>query len=322
MKILITGATGFFGQEIVKATTAAGHDVSALLRAKSKDLSEIVQQFTVGDFIGIADGTIDVSVLLEAMQGIDVIIHTAARAHVMHETHSDPAAIYQLMNVTLTKRLAEMAAAAGVKRFVFISTIKVNGETAFDKPFTENDMPAPVDDYGRSKLQAEQALLAIGQQTGMETVILRPPLVYGPSVKGNFASLIKIIKNGIPLPFGNIQNQRAMIALDNLVSAALLASTHPDAANQTYLVADNEVVSTTELLQNIAAAQGKKAWLLPVPVSWMKFVAKTLGKQAVADRLFGSLVIDTSKIRQQLGWQPIISMQQQLKKINAESNAY
>ena len=340
MNFLVTGATGFVGKAFTQATCQQGHDVSALVRMHSRLLPAEVKQIEVGDFLLLAEAfqtrlgssvisseveksrysstavgitaEFDFEQLISVMKGVDVVIHTAARAHVMKEDHADPAAIYHLMNVTLTEQLVQAAAEAGVKRFVFISSIKVNGEATYEKPFTESDTPAPMDDYGRSKWAAEQALTEIGIQTGMEIIILRPPLVYGPGVKGNFASLIKLVKKGVPLPFGAVNNRRSLIALDKLVSAILTAATHPAAANQTYLVADDEAISTTRLIRLIAEAQGKKVWLIPVPVSWMKFAAGLLAKKAMADRLFGSLEVDASKIQHQLCWQPAVTMMQQL----------
>lgn len=333
MRLMITGAIGFVGQAVTEAGCHAGHDVAALVRKESELLPARATQFAVGDFAAIAEfsGYPDLvetkninsplvkpalnDKLLAAMRGIDVVIHTAARAHVMYEHLRDAEVQYHLINVAL--RLAEAAAQAGVKRFVFISSIKVNGE-ASTKPFLEADVPAHEDDYGRSKWRTEQCLTEIGQRTGMEIVILRPPLIYGPGVKGNFASLIKLINKGIPLPFGAINNQRSLLALDNLASAILLASQHPASANQTFLLADNEDVSLTQLIKLIAQLQGKKARLIPVPVRWMQFVAKVLGKQAVAERLLSSLQIDTAKIRQTLGWKPSTSMAHQLAKISIE----
>ena len=316
--LLITGATGFIGRDITREACRVGFHVSVMVRSHTEIMPAAVNQIVVGDlqqFTKEEAITLESNrLLLSAMQNVDVVIHTAARAHVMREEHDDPAAIYHLMNVALTEKLALAAADAGVKRFVFISSIKVNGE-ASTEPFTEADVPAPEDDYGRSKWLAEQCLTEIGQRTGMEIVILRPPLIYGPGVKGNFASLIKLIRKSIPLPFGAIHNKRSLLALDNLVSAILLVSEHPAAANQAFLLADDEDVSTTELIKLIAQSQGKKARLIPVPVSWMTFAARLFGKKSVADRLFGSLQIDASKIRQTLGWKPVITMPRQLAKI-------
>lgn len=319
MHFLITGATGFVGRAVAQQVCDEGNQVTALVRSQTPILPMLTNQIVVGDLKKFASSDISITdesfeQLFSAMQNIDVVVHIAARAHVMKEDQDEPAVIYHLMNVALTEKLALAAAKAGVKRFVFISSIKVNGEVS-TQPFSEADVPAPEDDYGRSKCQAEQCLAEIGQRTGMEIVILRPPLIYGPGVKGNFASLIKLTSKGIPLPFGAIHNRRSLLALDNLVSAILLVSEHPAAANQTFLLADDEDVSTTELIKLIAQSQDKKARLIPVPVSWMTFAARLFGKKSVADRLFGSLQIDASKIRQTLGWKPVITMPRQLAKI-------
>ncbi len=232
MKLLLTGATGFVGRAVTESACLAGHEVTALIRKESALLPTAVSQIAVGDFANLTAKVSDSAItalkdkLMAAMQSVDVVIHMAARAHVMREVHDNTEALYQSMNVSLTHRLAEAAAKAGVKRFVFLSSVKVNGETTFSKAFTEHDTPAPEDAYGHSKWQAEQALIAIGQRTGMEIVILRPPLVYGPGVKGNFASLLKLMNKRLPLPFGAINNKRSLLALDNLVSAILLATVH------------------------------------------------------------------------------------------------
>lgn len=325
MHFLITGATGFVGRALTQQVCDTGGHVTALVRSQTPILPMEANQIVVGDlekFAGSNKSITDESFeqLFSAIQNVDVVIHTAARAHVMKEDQDEPAAIYHLMNVALTEKLALAAAQAGVKRFVFISSIKVNGEKTVIGPFTEKDSPAPEDDYGRSKWQAEQILKNIGLQTGMEIVILRPPLVYGPGVKGNFASLIRVISK-VPLPFGAIDNRRSLLALDNLVSAILLVSKHPAAANQTFLLADDEVVSTSQLIKLIAQAQGKQTKLIPVPVSWMKLAAALLGRTSAAERLFGSLQIDASKIRKTLGWKPVITMSHQMEKIFSQAEA-
>lgn len=314
MKLLVTGATGFVGLALTKAACRANHDVSALIRAQNELLPVEAKQIVVGDFARLAR-TQASDELMSAMQGVDVVIHTAGRAHVMKEDQADPGATYQLMNKVLTEKLALAAAEAGVKRFVFISSIKVNGETTHGKSFDESDIPAPKDDYGRSKLAAEHALREIVKRTDMEFVILRPPLIYGPGVKGNFASLIELVQKRVPLPFGTINNRRSLIALDNIVSAILLASVHPSAANQIFLLADDEVVSTSQLIKQISHAQGNKTKLISVPVSWMKFFAALMGKSSACERLFGSLQIDASKIRHIIGWKPVTSMSRQLAKM-------
>jgi nucleoside-diphosphate-sugar epimerase len=254
-----------------------------------------------------------------ALRGVCTVVHCAARAHVMREHAAKTLAAYHDVNVEGTLNLAKQAAAAGVMRFVFISSIKVNGEaTASDQSFTEHDTPAPEDAYGQSKAVAEHALLALSAHSGMEVVIIRPPLVYGPGVKGNFAVMAKALQRGLPLPFGAVHNQRSLVALNNLVSLVLLCADRersPQAANQVFVVADGEDVSTSTLLRKVARAAGRPSRLLPVPASWLLAGAGLLGKRAVADRLLGNLQVDATKARTLLGWRPVVTMDEQLAKM-------
>lgn len=237
----------------------------------------------------------------------------------MKEGSGDPLAEYRRVNVQGTLALARQAAQAGVRRFIFLSSIKVNGErTGNGKSFCEADLPLPEDAYGLSKLEAEQGLMPLTQETGMEIVIIRPPLVYGPGVKGNFASMVRWVRKGIPLPFGAVRNKRSLVALENLVNFITLCADperSPRAANEVFLISDGEDVSTTELLRKVACAYGVSPRLLPVPVGLLRIAAGVLGKRAVADRLLGSLVVDSSKARELLGWKPVISMDEQLRKM-------
>ena len=245
----------------------------------------------------------------------DAVIHAAARVHVMKDQMSNPLAGYRCVNVDGTLQLAKQAAAAGVKRFIFISSVKVNGEATLPGiPFSAEDAPAPLDPYGVSKLEAEQGLREISAQTGMEVVIVRPPLVYGPGVKANFASMMLWVARGVPLPLGSIRNSRSMVALDNLVDLLVTCLKHPAAAGQTFLVSDGEDVSTTQLLRRTAQAMGKPSRLLPVPVDLLQWGAALAGKRDVAQRLCGSLQVDISKTRQLLGWSPPLTLDQGLKK--------
>jgi nucleoside-diphosphate-sugar epimerase len=321
--ILLTGATGFVGKALVTYLLSKAFDIKALVRQPYVALPFAVEQVVVGDLAELAlDGSS--SFLREAFKNVDVVVHTAARAHVMNDDASDPLTEFRKVNRDATLVLARLAAESGVKRFVFLSSIKVNGEmTRPSNPFTPDDVHVPDDPYGLSKYEAEQGLLALAQETGMEVVIIRPPLVYGPGVKANFASMIKWIGRSIPLPFGAIHNQRSLVALDNLVSFINLCvdrEKSPKAANQVFLISDGEDVSTTQLLRKVGQAlnhhtpSGIKAWLVPIPVFIMTFVAKLLGKGAVANRLFGSLQVDSSKARDLLGWKPVITMDEQLKK--------
>jgi nucleoside-diphosphate-sugar epimerase len=247
----------------------------------------------------------------DLLLGQDVVIHTAARAHVMEDEVADALAEYRRVNVDGTLNLARQAAAAGVKRFIFISSIKVNGEqTPLGQPFTADDTPAPEDAYGISKWEAEQGLLQLASETDMEVVIIRPPLVYGPGVKGNFANMIKLVSKGLPLPLGAIHNQRSLVALDNLVDLIVTCIDHPAAANQVFLAGDGQDLSTTRLLRCVARALGKPSRLIPVPASFLKLAAALLGKKAVAQRLLGSLQLDISKARHLLGWTPPITVEE------------
>jgi nucleoside-diphosphate-sugar epimerase len=233
----------------------------------------------------------------------------------MKDEAAEPLAEYRRVNVDGTLNLARQAAAAGVQRFVFISSIKVNGEqTPLGQPFTADDTPAPEDAYGISKWEAEQGLQQLASETGVEVVIIRPPLVYGPKVRGNFASMISLAEKGLPLPLGAINNQRSLVALDNLVNLIITCIDHPAAANQVFLAGDGKDLSTTELLQGVAKAIGKPSRLISVPASLLMLGATLLGKKAVAQRVLGSLQVDISKARDLLEWEPPISVEEGLKR--------
>jgi len=257
----------------------------------------------------------DVKAIDLALTGMDVVVHTAARVHVMDDSAQDPLTEFRDVNVTGTMNLARQAAAAGVKRFVFISSIKVNGEqTSGSQQFESTDSPALEDPYGVSKWEAEVGLKKLALETGMEVVIIRPPLVYGPGVKGNFASMIKLVEKGLPLPLGAIHNKRSLVALDNLVDLIITCIDHHAAANQTFLVSDGEDLSTTELLRGVAEAIGKPSRLIPVPASLLQFGATLLGKKAVAKRLLGSLQVDISHTQECLNWTPPLTVKQGLQR--------
>jgi len=299
--ILITGATGFVGKALV--TTLEGRPLKrALRRAHAEPLSTDV---IVGD---IGPGTD----WRDALKGVDRVVHLAARTHVIDEQDTDPLTRYREINVLGTSRLAEQAAAAGVRRFIFLSSIKVNGETTADHPFTETDAPGPIDAYGISKCEAEVNLRTIAAKTGMETVILRPPLVYGPGVKGNLLRLLQLIERGIPLPLGSINNRRSLIGVTNLADAIVACIDLTAAAGQTYLVSDGEDVSTSELVTSLARALGKSSCLLPCPAALLNLGATLFGKRAEMLRLTGSLQVDSSRIRRELDWRPRCSLDQGL----------
>lgn len=303
--LLLTGATGFIGRALMPRLSGDGWRVHAAVRRTSG----LPMEYSVGDIDAQTDWG-------AALQGCRTVVHLAARVHVMRDVAIDPLVQFRKVNVDGTLNLARQAAAAGVRRFVFLSTIKVNGEaTQADRAFRPDDEPAPEDAYGVSKLEAELALKKICVETGIEFVVIRPPLVYGPGVGGNFRTLLRWIQRGIPLPLGAVDNRRSLVALDNLIDLTALCTSHPAAANQVFLAADGEDVSTTGLLLKIAHAYGRNARLLPVPPSWLRCCAAALGKAGAADRLLGSLVVDATKARELLGWHPVVSMEEQLRKM-------
>ena len=308
LRLLLTGATGFLGTALVnRLLNERGLELTVSVRRESSKLTPDVRSVVVGD-LDTADWSL-------ALPGIDVVIHAAARVHIMNDTASDPLTEYRKVNFEGTLNLARQAVQAGVKRFIFISSIKVNGEeTMPGKPFTADDASNPVDPYGVSKAETEQSLLELAASTGLEVVIIRPVLVYGPGVKANFRSLMKWLNKGIPLPLRLIRNKRSLVALDNLVDLITICIDHPNAVNEVFLVSDNEDLSTTELLRRVGNALGMPARLLPVP-AWMIGVFATLvGKRDMSQRLLGSLQVDISKTRDLLGWIPPISVDDALKK--------
>lgn len=308
-KIAITGASGFVGRAILGALqgnrTVEPFGIVRAVQASVTDRSGFVE---VGDIEANTNWS-------AALVGQHVVIHCAARAHIMKDEVADPLAEYRRVNVNGTLNLARQAARAGVRRFVFISSIKVNGEaTVSGQAFTASDTPAPDDPYGGSKLEAEQGLRQIAKETGMEVVIIRPPLVYGPGVKGNFKSLMALASKNLPLPLGAIHNQRSLVGIDNLVDLVITCVDHPAAANQTFLVSDDHDLSTTELLKIMTKAAGKRSRLLPVPAGLLRLGAALLGKKAVADRLLGNLQVDITRTKETLGWQPPVSVEEGIKR--------
>lgn len=248
-----------------------------------------------------------------SLSGIDTVIHCAARVHVMQETSADPLALFRQMNVDATINLARQAAQAGVRQFIFISSVKVNGEqTVPGQPFTEDSLPQPEDAYGISKHEAELALLELGCNTGMAITIIRPPLVYGAGVRANFLSMLQSVKRGLPLPLGSINNKRSFVFLDNLVSLVLCCLNNPKAYNQLFLVSDGNDLSTTELLRACATALGVPSRLMPFPSSLLSLLATLTGKKSVADRLCQSLQVDIGKTKRVLNWTPPYTVAQGL----------
>ena len=305
MKLLVTGANGFVGKSLCAELSWRGHAVRMASRtASAKGAADFVLASVGAETNWSA-----------ALGAREVVIHLAARVHAMNDTSTDPLAEFRKVNVVGTLNLARQAAAVGVKRFVFISSVKVNGEaTQLGSPFTADNEPAPLDAYGVSKMEAEQGLHEIASQTGMEMVVLRPPLVYGPGVKANFFTMMRWLQRGIPLPLGAIYNQRSLVALDNLIDLIVTCMTHPAAVNQTFLVSDGEDVSTAELLRRMGEAMNCPARLIPVPAYWLEQAASLIGKRDMAQRLCGSLQVDIQKTRQLLQWEPPVTLDQGLKK--------
>ncbi|MGM0858926.1 MAG: UDP-glucose 4-epimerase family protein [Pseudomonadota bacterium] len=303
MNVLLTGATGFVGRRIsdVLINKISVYLTCVVRQPPSKALGHELKIKSLGSDVDWVD----------VLVGQDVIIHAAGRAHILRDKVCDPLAEYQEINVEGTLNLARQAVQAGVRRFIFVSSIGVNGCVS-RKPYTELDDPEPSDFYSQSKWEAEQGLWEIAKFTGMEIVILRPPLVYGPNAPGNFGSLVKFIDRGVPLPLGAINNRRSLVALDNLVDLIITCVGHPAAANQVFLAGDGVDLSTTELLRGVGQAIGKPARLIPVPAGMLMLGASLLGKKWVAQRVLGSLQVDISKARNLLGWEPPLSVEEGL----------
>jgi nucleoside-diphosphate-sugar epimerase len=295
--ILITGSNGFVGSALCAAARARGLAVRAAVRQQAQE-----GQVAVGDLGPDTDWG-------AALEGCTAVIHAAARVHVMADDCADPLAAYRAVNRDASLALARQAHAAGVRRFVFVSSIKVNGEASGARPFRPDDAADPHDPYGQSKHEAETALLDYGRASGLEVVIVRPPLVYGPGVKANFMSLMGLVRKGIPLPIGKASGLRSMVALDNLVDLLLLCVHHPAAAGRVFLVSDGTDLTVPALVDMMAHAMGKRSPVFPVPVRLVYALARLARKQAVADRLFGSLQVDIAQTRSALEWRPVISTQ-------------
>ena len=318
-RILVTGSTGFVGKGLLRRLIDDGNEIRAIVRHKD----EFVESLNI-EVIYIDELTPELD-WSQALSGVSCVIHLAARVHVLKDDTSDPLAAFERTNVHSTLNLARQAADAGVTRFVFLSSIKVNGEkTASPRNgsvsnirsvFTEADEPSPEDPYAVSKFMAEQGLLKLSRQTNMDVVIIRPPLVYGPGVKANFLKMLSWLDKELPLPLGSVCNARSLVFLDNLVDFIVTCMNHPMAANEIFLVSDGEDISTTQLLRRTASALGKTPRLLPVPQAMLTVALKLLGKDGLAQRLCGSLRVDISKARDLLSWSPPLSVDYGLKSV-------
>ena len=307
-KILITGATGFVGRAVCKRLREdSAHELAGTTRKSNSEAGPAgVPLYCVPEIGPNTDWT-------QAVSNADIVIHLAARVHIIKEKSLDPFAAFHRVNSEGTKALATQAAAKGVKRFIFISTVKVAGETSSSNGFTEIDRGRPEDSYGISKWEAEKELNHIAKTTAMEVVILRPPLIYGPGVKGNFKALFLAVQAGVVLPLGAIKNKRSLLFVGNLADAIATVTTHPKAGNQTFFVSDTEKTSTPELIQKISAALGKKPRMLNIPPSLLKVIGLLIGKSDAAQRLIRSLTVDINHIKTHLGWRPPFSMKDGLK---------
>ena len=306
--ILVTGATGFVGSALLPVLLSQFHEVTAVGRRAQDKSHAGLSSFGFGNIDGATKWSTE-------LRGTDAVIHLAARVHVMRDTVGDPLAEFRRVNTEGTLNLARQAAAAGVKRFVFISSVKVNGEsTEPEHAFTEADVSSPQDAYGQSKHEAEVGLREIARTTGMQVVIIRPTLVYGKGAKGNFKSLMKLVASGLPFPLAFVHNFRSFVGIDNLVDFITICLKHPAAADETFLVSDGEDLSTPDLIRRMARAMNRPARLLPVPVWALKAGALLLGKGDAVQRLCGNLQVDISKSRTLLGWNPPISADEGLRR--------
>ena len=308
MRVLVTGANGFVGRALSRELLRRGRRVRAALRRDAglpDGCPDGCEVRVVGDLGPDTDWS-------AALEGVDAVAHLAARVHVMRERAADPLAAFRRTNVEGTLRLARSAAAAGVKKFVFLSSVKALGEATPDGPFTDSSPADPRDPYGVSKREAETGLSELAAGSGMEVAILRPPLVYGPGVKGNFLSLLRLIERGVPLPLAGLRNRRSLLYLGNLVDAIDLCLSHDGAAGRTFLIRDGEDLSSAELVRRLAAALGRRAPLFSLPEGVLRLAASCIGRRAAAQRLLGSLTVDDGRLRRDLGWSPPFAVEEAL----------
>jgi nucleoside-diphosphate-sugar epimerase len=310
--ILVTGANGFVGEHLCRYLCSNGFGVRAAVRQNMPDW-QLCEQTAVGEI----DGTTDWG---RALDGMDAVVHLAARVHVMQESEADPLAAFRRVNVAASTALARQAAETGVKRLIYLSSVKVNGERTLGEPFNADDEPMPQDAYGISKWEAEQALRLIAEQTGLELVILRPVLVYGAGVKGNLERLMALIRRDLPLPLAGIVNRRSFLSIQNLLDFIRCCIQQPNAAGEVFLIADGEDLSTPELIHKMAQAMNCRARLFPVPVSLLRLGGRLTGRSSMITRLTDDLQVDLAKNRTQLGWTPVMSVDRALQEMVSMDN--
>ncbi|MES9828518.1 MAG: NAD-dependent epimerase/dehydratase family protein [Candidatus Thiodiazotropha sp.] len=310
--ILVTGANGFVGEHLCRYMLSRGYGVRAVLRQRSPHW-QLCEQVAVGDIDGATDWS-------SALDGMDTVVHLAARVHVMRESESDPLAAFRRVNVAGSAALARQAAEAGVKRMIYLSSVKVNGERTHGEPYRADDEPRPEDAYGISKWEAEQALFRVAEQTELELVIVRPVLVYGAGVKGNFERLMRLIRRDVPLPLGGISNRRSFLSIQNLLDFLHCCVVHPDAAGEIFLAADGEGLSTPDLIRKLAHAMDCRARLYPVPLTLLRFGGWLTGRSSMIARLTEDLQVDLSKNRERLGWAPVMEMDRALSEMVSLDN--
>jgi len=307
-RVLVTGANGFVGKALCELLVDHGFFIRSAVRSNDS------MQNNGADFTVVGD--IDCNIeWAQALEDVDCVVHLAARVHVMNETASNPLEAFRLVNTAGTEKLARDAAKAGVKRLVYLSTIKVNGEETYDVPFNESAGLPPTDPYGLSKWEAEVSLQQISAETGLEVVIIRPPLVYGPGVKGNFLTLLKLVSKGVPLPLALVNNKRSLVSLGNLTDLIRVCIVSPHAAGEIFLASDGRDLSTTDLIELIASGMGKRSRLVPVPLSLLYFGALVTGRRSVAKRLLGSLQVDASHVNKVLNWTPPYGVEVEMNKV-------
>ena len=298
--VLVTGANGFIGRALCARMSAEGWTVRAAVFPAGSPVPAGAAAAPVADIGSTTDWS-------AALAGVEVVVHLAARVHVMKETLADPLEAFRAVNVAGTRRLAQSAAAAGVRRLVFMSTVKVHGEATSGRPWTEDSPLAPEDDYGRSKREAEETLREVSGATSLETVVVRSPLVYGPGNKANFLRLLSVLRKGWPLPLASVDNRRSFIFLDNLVDALMQCASHPKAAGRAYLVSDGHDLSTPELLRELGGALGRPARIFSFPPRLLRLAGSCTGTSGAVERLLDSLAIDSGRIQRELGWSPPVA---------------